>query len=76
MCTVEADQDDTELFIHEDKPLAPLAVEVGVTQEGSEGREYCSQLFYLGQPNPCKIHFVVTWNIEGHLTVSITVLCK
>ena len=44
---------------------------VGVTQEGSEDREYCSQLFYLGQPNPCKIHFVVTWNIDAYLTVRI-----
>ena len=44
---------------------------VGITQEGSEDREYCSQLFYLGQPNVCKIHFVVTWNIEAHLTVSL-----
>ena len=43
---------------------------VGITQEGSEDREYCSQLFYLGQPSLCKIHFVVTWNIEAHLTVS------
>ena len=42
-----------------------------VTQEGSEDREYCSQLFYLGQPNLCKIHFVVTSNIAAHLTVSI-----
>ena len=42
---------------------------VGVTQEESEDREYCSQLFYLGQPNPCKIHYVVTWNIDAHLTV-------
>ena len=47
---------------------------VGVTQEGSEDREYCSQLFYLGQPN-CKIHFVVTWNIEAHLTVSFIHIC-
>ena len=45
---------------------------VGVTQEGSEDREYCSQLFYLGQPNPCKIHFVVSWNVEAHLTVSLS----
>ena len=46
---------------------------VGVTQEGSEDREYCSQLFYLGQPDlrQCQIHFVVTWNIEAHLTVSV-----
>ena len=43
---------------------------VGVTQEGSEDREYCSQLFYLGHPNPCNIHFVVSWNVEAHLTVS------
>ena len=47
---------------------------VGVTQEGSEDREYCSQLFYLGQPDRCKIHYVVTWNTEAHLTVSY-VLC-
>ena len=44
---------------------------VGVTQEGSEDREYCSQLFYLGHPNLCQIHFVVTWNLETHLTVSL-----
>ena len=43
---------------------------VGVTQEGSEDREYCSQLFYLGKANQCKIHFVVSWNVEAHLTVS------
>ena len=43
---------------------------VGVTQEGSEDREYCSQLFYLGQPNLCIIHFVVSWNVEAYLTVS------
>ena len=44
---------------------------VGVAQEGSEDKEYCSQLFYLGHLNPCKIHFVVTWNIDAHLTVRI-----
>ena len=44
---------------------------VAVTQEGSEEREYCSQLFYLGQSNSCQIHFVVTWNTEAHLTVSL-----
>ena len=43
---------------------------VGITQEGSEDREYCSQLFYLGQPSLCKIHFVISWNLEAHLTVS------
>ena len=43
---------------------------VGVTQEGSEDREYCSQLFYIGYPYLCKIHFVVSWNVEAHLTVS------
>ena len=43
---------------------------LAVTQEGSEEREYCSQLFYLGQLNSYKINFVVTWNIEAHLTVS------
>ena len=47
---------------------------LAVTQEGSEEREYCSQLFYLGQPSSCQIHFVVTWNIEAHLTVSLA-LC-
>ena len=42
---------------------------LAITQERSEVREYCSQLFYLGQPNLCKLHFVVTWNLEVHLTV-------
>ena len=51
---------------------------VGITQEGSEDREYCSQLFYLaiGQPNSCEIHFVVTWNVEAHLTVSLVHVAK
>jgi hypothetical protein len=44
---------------------------VGVTQEGSDDKKYYSQLFYLGQPNRCKIHFVVTWNVEAALTVSL-----
>ena len=44
---------------------------VGVTQEGSEDREYCSLLVYLGQSNLCQIHYVVTWNIEAHLSVSV-----
>ena len=43
---------------------------LAITQEWSEDREYCSQLFYLGKPNLCRIHFVVTWNLEAHLTVS------
>ena len=45
---------------------------VGITQEGSEDREYCSQVFYLGQPSLCQIHFVVTWNVEAYLTVSMS----
>ena len=44
---------------------------LAITLEGSEDREYCSQLFYFGQPHLCKIHFVVTWNLESHLTVSL-----
>ena len=44
---------------------------VGVTQEGSEDREYRSRLFYLNQDAIChEIHFVVTWNTQAHLTVS------
>ena len=46
---------------------------VGVTQEGSEDREYCSRIFYMhsSQEEPInrEIHFVVTWNIEAHLMV-------
>ena len=46
---------------------------VGITQEGSEDREYCSRLFYMhsSQEAPLnrEIHFVVTWNTEAHLTV-------
>ena len=46
---------------------------VGVTQEGSEDREYCSRLFYMPLtrkvPNQ-EIHFVISWNLEAHLTVS------
>ena len=43
---------------------------LAITQEGSGDREYCSQLFYLGHPTSCQIHFVVMWNVEAHLTVS------
>ena len=43
---------------------------LAITQGGSEEREYCSQLFYLGPPSSCHIHFIVTWNDEAHLTVS------
>ena len=46
---------------------------VAVTQEGSEDREYCSRLFYMyssQEVQDCEIHFVVTWNVEAHLTVS------
>ena len=42
---------------------------VAITQEGSEDREYCSQLFYFGQLSSCTIHFVITWNLEAYLTV-------
>ena len=48
---------------------------LAITHEGSEDKEYCSQLFYLGHPDLCKIHFVVTWNLEAHLTVSADELC-
>ena len=44
---------------------------IAVAQKGSEEREYCSQLFYLCQPSSCQIHFVVTWNLEAHLTVRV-----
>ena len=44
---------------------------LAITQEGSEDREYCSLLFYLGKPTSYQIHFVVTWNIEAQLTVSV-----
>ena len=43
---------------------------LAITQSGSEEREYCSQVFYLGPPSSCRIHFTVTWNDEAHLTVS------
>jgi hypothetical protein len=43
---------------------------VGITQEVSQERQYCLQLFYIGQPNGYKIHFVVSWNNQVLLTVS------
>ncbi|MCG8625693.1 MAG: hypothetical protein MJE68_27305, partial [Proteobacteria bacterium] len=43
---------------------------VGVTQAGSEDREYCSRLFYMPLNPNQKIDFVVSWNIEAHITVS------
>ena len=46
---------------------------VGVTQEGSKDREYCSRLFYMPLTRKVptqEIHFVISWNTEAHLTVS------
>ena len=43
---------------------------VGIVQEGSDSREYCSQLYYFAPSNTSnKIHFVVTWNSRAHLKV-------
>ena len=41
---------------------------VGVTQQGVEEREYYSRLVYLVQKS--EVHFIVTWNVDAHLTVS------
>ena len=50
---------------------------VGVTQEGSEDREYAARLFYLSQTNSTyDLRLVVTWNDETHLTVSGSYLVK
>ena len=46
---------------------------LGIGQGGSDNREYCSQLYYLGQSSN-KIHYVVTWNTNAHLTVNVTLL--
>ena len=43
---------------------------MAITQGGSEKRKYCSQLFHFGPPSSCHIHFIVTWDVEAHLTVS------
>ena len=49
---------------------------LGVAQDGSDEREYCAMLFYLNQSIVGhsivnhKIHFVIVWNSEAHLTVS------
>ena len=42
---------------------------VGVIQKGVEEREYYSRLVYLIQRS--EVHFIVTWNVDAHLTVSI-----
>ena len=47
---------------------------VGVVQEESEDREYYLQVFYISPQSDlsnCKIHVVITWNVEAHLTVSV-----
>ena len=44
---------------------------LGVAQDGSDEREYCAMLFYLHHNIIShKIHFVIVWNSEAHLTVS------
>ena len=46
----------------------------GITQEGSEDREYIARLFYQNQTvKSCDIHLVVTWNIEAYLAVSFII---
>ena len=42
---------------------------VGVTREATEEREYYSRLVYLVQRS--EVHFIVTWNVDAHLTVSV-----
>ena len=42
---------------------------VAVIKKGPVERQYRSKLFYLVQCN--EIHFIVTWNTEAHLTVSL-----
>ena len=41
--------------------------------EGSEERQYVASLFYISRDTNTEIHrdiyFVVTWNMEAHLTV-------
>ena len=45
---------------------------LAITQEGSEEREYCSQLFYLSNYfSGHRIDLVITWNTEAHLNVSL-----
>ena len=47
---------------------------LAVVKKGIVKREYRSKIFYLSQRG--EIHFVVTWNTEAHLTVSIIVLAE
>ena len=50
---------------------------VGLTQEGSEDREYIARLFYQSETiYSYDIHLVVTWNTEAYLTVSGVVHCS
>ena len=44
---------------------------VGVIQQGLEEREYYSRLVYLIQRS--EVHFIVTWNVDAHLTVSMII---
>ena len=44
---------------------------LGITQDGSDEREYCAMLFYLSQSIISHtIYFVIVCNSEVHLTVS------
>ena len=44
---------------------------IGITQEGSEDRNYFSKLFYLNSYfGGHRIDFAVTWNTEAHINVS------
>ena len=42
----------------------------GIVQEDSEERDYCANLYYIGQEeSQCQVHFAVSWNTETHRSV-------
>lgn len=47
----------------------------GVIQDDSEERNYCANLYYLGQDeSKCQIHFTISWNTDVHRSVRVGTL--
>ena len=41
----------------------------GVSEKGSEQREYCVSMYYSEEPKSLKIHFTIFWNTKVHKEV-------
>ena len=45
------------------------------TEQGEIFDQYCGQVYTKKGANHCKVHFVITRNLDAHRTVSTHILC-